>query len=401
MASYKNPLSVVEDLQPEAPVHVFRPHAVANAVSFFQREFPGNVMYAVKTNPEPRVIALVSQLGVNAFDVASLEEVRLVHSIEPKATLFFMHTVKSRHAIREAYYVYGVRRFSLDSHEELEKILEETNHAKDLQLFVRLAIPNSYAEYSLSDKFGISVKDSVLLLRAARKASAKLGICFHVGSQCMHPDAYRIAMRMAKDAMRLARVTVDVLDVGGGFPSVYPGMQPPAMGEYFRAIREEFAKFGKGRPAELFCEPGRALVAESGSVVVRVELRKGNHLYLNDGTYGSLFDAGTPHFIFPAKLLRSSHDETVRETGFSFFGPTCDTLDFMKGPFFLPDDIREGDYIEIGQLGAYSRALGTRFNGFAPHADIITVQDAPLMTMYGEAEQQKSQPQPSRQLVAA
>jgi ornithine decarboxylase len=217
------------------------------------------------------------------------------------------------------------------------------------------------------------------LLKATRKHASKLGVCFHVGSQCMHPDAYRIAIRMAYQAVRAANVPVEALDVGGGFPSIYPGMMPPPLTEFFSAIEEEFHK-GATNGMELYAEPGRALVAESGSVLVRVELRKQDYLYINDGTYGSLFDAGTPQFIFPTALMRDEHSSNVMP--YSFFGPTCDTLDFMKGPFYLSDDIAEGDYIEIGQLGAYSRAMMTRFNGFGPTQHVVTVASAPLMSVY-------------------
>ncbi|MCB2082203.1 MAG: type III PLP-dependent enzyme, partial [Rickettsiales bacterium] len=340
--------SLVLSARPDNPLHIFRPGAVDKAACFFQSHFQGKVLYAVKTNPEPCILKQLYQLGITSFDVASLEEIRLVHEVLPQAHLHFMHTIKSRRAIREAYHEYGVRDFSLDSKEELQKILEETNQANDLNLYVRLAIPNTYAELNLADKFGATLKEAAELLRATRSHAVSLGICFHVGSQCMHPDAYRIAIRMAAKVIRESKVKVDALDVGGGFPSIYPGMMPPEMDHFFAAIHEEFAKIRGSKEMTLMCEPGRALVAESGSVIVKVELRKGDRLYINDGTYGSLFDAGTPHFIFPVKLIRPESGVAQKEViPFSFFGPTCDTLDFMKGPFYLPEDVREGDYIEV------------------------------------------------------
>ncbi len=387
MRKYQSSQSVVTDLLPDSPVHVYRPAAVATAVSFFKENFQGKVVYAVKTNPEPFVLKQVNELGVNSFDVASLHEIKTVSELLPQAELYFMHTVKSRNAIREAYFSYGVRNFSLDTEDELQKILEETNNATDLNLFVRIAMSNSYAELSLADKFGVNVNDAHLLIQKTRKHAKKLGVCFHVGSQCMHPDAYRIAIRMAGKIVSKARVKIEVLDVGGGFPSIYPGMMPPALKLYFNAIHEEFAKITKHGTCELLCEPGRAIVAESGSVIVKVVLRKKDYLYINDGTYGSLFDAGFPKFIFPVKLLR---EEAVGHSGnfmpFSFFGPTCDSLDFMKGPFYLPEDIKEGDYIEIGQLGAYGRTLATGFNGFKAIDEILAVEDEPIMSLYGDMQ---------------
>lgn len=384
MRSYISSAVAVKSLQPENPLVIYRPHALKRAVQTFLNQFQGRVLYAVKTNPEEHVLKELWGQGIRHFDVASLHEVSLVRGLFPTAQLYFMHTVKSRKAIREAYFTYGVRHFSLDSEEELAKILEETGNARDLSLFVRLAIPNSFAEVGLSDKFGAAHAEAVALLQRTREVTQELGVCFHVGSQCMHPDAYRIAMSMVRQVLSAAQVNIDVLDVGGGFPSVYPGMVPPPMESYFDAIHEATADVVREHRCLLFAEPGRALVAESGATVVRVELRKGNFLHINDGTYGSLFDAGTPGFIFPTKLLRA--DASTRLAPFSFYGPTCDSMDFMKGPFFLPEDVAEGDYIEIGQLGAYGRTLATRFNGFGLSKTPISVKDEPILTMYEEEE---------------
>lgn len=346
------------------------------------------VMFAVKTNPEEHVLKALWEEGVRRFDVASLHEAAMVRGLFPDAELFFMHTIKSRHAIREAYHTYGVRHFSLDSHEELQKLLEETREvdgsfADDLNLHVRIAINNTHAELALSGKFGIAPEQAPALLRAVKAVAAHTGVCFHVGSQCMHPDAYRFAIRTAFEAVKASGIVLDSLDVGGGFPSVYPGMLPPPMMDYFHAIHEEARHVQKAFPGcMLMAEPGRALVAESGSTIARVEARKGNFLYLNDGTYGSLFDAGVPKFIFPTRLLREK--ATADLQAFSFYGPTCDSMDFMEGPFWLPADIREGDYIEIGQLGAYGRTMATRFNGFSMARQVVAVKDEPLMSVYDE-----------------
>lgn len=380
MQHFDSVRTVARELRPSAPQHIFRPSAIAHSVASFRDNFAAKVMYAVKTNPEPYVLDELHAQGINRFDVASIDEVRLIRSRFPQAELFFMHTVKSRQAIAEAYHVHGVRSFSLDTTEELDKIIAETGNAADLNLFVRIAIPNSYSEISLADKFGATSADAVDLLKLTRPVAAKLGVCFHVGSQCMHPDAYRIAIRMSYQVIKTAGVKVEALDVGGGFPSIYPGMVPPPLTEFFSAIEEEFRKGPEADSIELYAEPGRALVAESGSVLVRVELRKQDYLYINDGTYGSLFDAGTPQFIFPTALMRETQSANLMP--YSFFGPTCDTLDFMKGPFYLADDIVEGDYIEIGQLGAYSRAMMTRFNGFGPTQQVVAVEGQPLMSMY-------------------
>jgi len=383
MRSYTSPDSAVKHLQPEQPVVIYRPHALRRAVETFTRAFRGRVLYAVKTNPEEHVLKDLWANGIRCFDVASLHEVAMIRGLFPEAELYFMHTVKSRHAIREAYHTYGVRHFSLDTEEELQKILQETGNAADLCLHVRVAIPNTHAELTLSDKFGAPLDSLPGLLKQVRAVAAYTGVCFHVGSQCMHPDAYRMAIQMAKRVIKASGVKIDSFDVGGGFPSIYPGMNPPALNDFFRAIHDNTRDLIKQHGCDLLAEPGRALVAESGAVVVRVEMRKGDFLYLNDGTYGSLFDAGIPKFIFPARVLRATASVELRP--FSFYGPTCDSMDFMKGPFYLPEDVREGDYIEIGQLGAYGRTMATRFNGFSISNQVVTVKDEPLMSMYRPA----------------
>jgi len=381
MRSYNSPDSAVKYLQPEQPVILYRPHALKRAVDTFLTRFKGDVMYAVKTNPDEHVLKDLWAHGIRRFDAASLHEVAMVRGLFPSAEIYFMHTVKSRKAIREAYYTYGVRHFSLDCQDELNKILSETDYADDLGLHVRLAIPNTYAELALTDKFGAAQTDAAVLLADVRAVAAHTGVCFHVGSQCMHPDAYKMAIKLAKQVVKASGIRIDSFDVGGGFPSVYPGMTPPPMLDYFAAIHDATRDIVKQHGCRLLAEPGRALVAESGSVLVRVELRKGNFLYINDGTYGSLFDAGVPKWLYPCKLLNRKAT-TDEQEGFSLYGPTCDTMDFMKGPFMLPADIKEGDYIEIGQLGAYGRTMATRFNGFAPATQSVVVKDEPLLSHY-------------------
>ncbi len=364
------------------PFFAFRPHTLEKSVRYFKQHFDGKFLYAIKTNPEAHVLKFLHSLGVNSFELASISEIALVKSLFPNAECFFMNPVKSRLAIRDAYFEYGVRDFALDSEAELTKILEETSYAKDLNLHVRLSIPNTYAEHSLADKFGINMINAPSLLKAARIVASKLGVCFHVGSQCMHPDAYRIAIRMTRDLIRPLRYNIDTLNIGGGFPSIYPGLIPPPLYQYFQAIREEFAIFNRNKNIQLYAEPGRAIVAESTSLIVQVLLRKGDALYINDGIYGAMFDAGFPKLIYPVQLITTEPLEPNNLTAYRFYGPTCDSLDQMQGPFYLPNNVKEGDFIEVGQLGAYGRTLATTFNGFAHRTDVCIVEDEPLMTLY-------------------
>lgn len=384
-------IASVVNSKPSQPVFVFRPKIMECAINYFRTRFHGRILYAVKTNPENHVINLLQHQGVNAFDVASYEEIRMIKLLIPDADLYFMHPVKSAFAIQEAYFNYGVKHFALDSLDELKKIIRLTENAKDLCLHLRLAIPNSFAEFNLSAKFGINLDEAPELLKKIRKVAFRLGITFHVGSQCMHPDAYRIAIRLADKLINQSKTEIEYFDVGGGFPSIYPGMTPPALDIYFNTIHEEFGEIANKFPhIELLCEPGRCLVAESTSVIVRVESRKKNQLYINDGTYGSLFDAGIPHFIFPVRLVQTSCNKNKDLIPFSFYGPTCDSLDYMEGPFYLPSDIKEGNYIEIGQVGAYGRTLSTGFNGFKQEEGVIEVSDKPIMSMSSVIHSRKS-----------
>ncbi|MEY4721674.1 MAG: hypothetical protein RIQ46_1399, partial [Pseudomonadota bacterium] len=341
-------------------------------------------LYAVKANPSPDLLRVLWDAGVTHYDVASIAEVRLVRAVLPAATLCFMHPVKTAAAIAEAYKVHGVRTFSLDTHEELDKIVEATRAADgsvatDLSLCVRLRVSSDHSKLSLAAKFGVDLADAAPLLQATRQVADALGICFHVGSQAMTPFAYVQALERARVAIVDAAVTVDIIDVGGGFPSIYPGMEPPPLEDFFGAIHRAAESLPVSYSSELWCEPGRALSAEYNSLVVKVEKRRGTELYINDGAYGALFDAAHIGWLFPVRLLRDGAEGEAE--GFSFFGPTCDDMDFMEGPFELPASVRAGDWIEIGMLGAYGAAMRTKFNGFGEGA-AIEVTDEPMASQY-------------------
>jgi ornithine decarboxylase len=355
--------------------------AIRRAANWFLNQFPGHIVYSVKSNPDPIALETLHLAGINRFDVASLVEVQLIHTLFPFAKKYFMHPIKSRAAIRRAYFEYGVRAFSLDSMEELYKILEVTDNAQDLELFVRLHIPNEHAALELSSKFGVALEQADELLRITEAVCYKLGVCFHVGSQSMDSQDFAVALTQVKQLVERAGVSIDVLDVGGGFPAAYPGYMPPALEGYMQVIRDSVAELDFGANVELICEPGRALVAEGGSLIVQVQLRKGNSLYLNDGTYGSLFDAGQLKWNYPMRAIRpqGQFSQTMQE--YRFYGPTCDSMDVMEGPFTLPADIQEGDWIEIGQMGAYGASMRSDFNGFGEYLTAI-VEDKPLLTLF-------------------
>jgi ornithine decarboxylase len=381
---YPDARSVVRALAPDEPVILNRPHAAARAARFFVERFPGRSLYAVKANPSPDLIEILWANGITHYDVASIAEVRLVRSLLPEAVLCFMHPVKAAGAIREAYFEHGVRTFSLDSSEELAKIVEATRgedgaDAADLRLCVRLRVSSEYSELSLASKFGCDLTEAPGLLQQCRQYADWLGVCFHVGSQAMTPFAYVQALERTRAAIAEASVVIDMIDVGGGFPSVYPGMEPPPLDDYFAIIHRQFEALPIAYNAELWCEPGRALSAEYSSLIVRVEKRRDDVLYINDGAYGALFDAAHVGWKFPVRALEDDLIKPVQD--FAFYGPTCDDADYMKGPFALPADIQAGDYIEIGMLGAYGAAMKTEFNGFGASPRIV-VGDAPMASLY-------------------
>ena len=381
---YPDASAVVRALSPDEPVILNRPHAAARAARFFVEKFPGTSLYAVKANPSPDLLKVLWDAGITHYDVASIAEVRLVRVALPEAVLCFMHPVKSTSAIAEAYRVHGVRTFSLDSHEELAKIVAATaqangSPAEDLRLCVRLRVSSEYSELSLASKFGIDLADAAPLLQATRQVADWLGVCFHVGSQAMTPFAFVQALERVRAAIVVAAVTVDIIDVGGGFPSIYPGMEPPPLEDYFGAIHRAAESLPVSYSSELWCEPGRALCAEYNSLLVRVEKTRDEELYINDGAYGALYDAAHVGWRFPVVCLSEGRSEQLK--AYSFYGPTCDDADYMEGPFMLPADMQAGDYIEIGMLGAYGAAMKTAFNGFG-QAAAIEAEDEPMASQY-------------------
>ncbi len=384
MHKHHNALGLATSLKPVQPVTLIRSHAASRAARFFVEKFPGRSIYAVKANPSPELLKILWESGITHYDVASIAEVRLVARTLPDAVLCFMHPVKAEEAIAEAYHEHGVRTFSLDTMEELEKIARATKNATDLTLCVRLRVSSEHSKLSLASKFGASPQEARQLLIATRQLADALGICFHVGSQAMSPAAYSEAMQRVRAAIVDAAVTVDVVDVGGGFPSSYPGMEPPPLEVFFEVIHKCFEALPVSYSSELWCEPGRALCAEYSSLIVRVEKRRGTELYINDGAYGALFDAAHIGWRFPVELLRDT-SSNARDVAFSFYGPTCDDMDHMAGPFYLPADVKAGDYIEIGMLGAYGCAMRTGFNGFGS-GETIEVSDEPMASLYVEAE---------------
>ena len=383
MQKFKSVEELVNQLRPDKPVYCIRKNSILSASNYFQKKFPGKILYAVKTNPHEEVIKTLIKSGINQFDVASIEEIKAIRKFRQTAKCSYMHTVKSRESIKEAYLKYGIKTFALDTKDELIKIIESTNNAKDLELFVRVAVSNEHAEIDLSKKFGALSSEASGLLRLVKQNSNKIGLSFHVGSQCMHPISYTKGIAEIGNIIKKTKIIPNYINVGGGFPTIYPDLIPQSLDNYLEEIKRSLDNLKLDNMPEIICEPGRALVAESGSTIVRVDLKKKHKLYINDGTYGTLFDAGTPNIVFPSKMIKDNSNKIISKklTAFDFYGPTCDSMDYMKGPFLLPNNIKENDYIELGQLGAYGLTFRTQFNGFFSD-EIYEVEDKPIMTLY-------------------
>jgi len=388
MQKFESVDEVVNKLRPIDPIYCIRKNSINTACNWFNKNFPGKVLYAVKTNPHEEVIKEIKNGGIDKFDIASIEEIKIIKKIVPDAECFYMNTIKSREHIREAYFNYNIKNFALDTKDELLKIIEATENAQDLNLFVRISISNEHAEIDLSKKFGALSSEVLGLFRLTKAHSAKIGLSFHVGSQCMHPISYTKGIGEMGNIIKKTNIIPDFINIGGGFPTIYPDLRPQSLNNYIFEIKKALNNLKLEKQPVLMCEPGRALVAESGSTIVKVVLRKKQKLYINDGTYGSLFDAGFPNIVFPARMIQNGRIISKKLTAFNFYGPTCDSMDYMKGPFILPNNIKENDYIELGQLGAYGITFRTKFNGFFSD-QIFEVEDKAIMSMYEKEDTKK------------
>jgi ornithine decarboxylase len=374
MRRFADSEAMVAALQPSYPMFCLRPHVLAETARRFVDGFPGSVMYAVKCNPHPAVLHHLYHAGIEHFDTASLPEVALVRELLPDAVAYFMHPVKSRAALLSAARVYDVRHYVIDHAHELAKIVEATGR-RDIAVLVRLATPGGNALFELSRKFGASPAGTVELLRMVHEAGLETGLAFHVGSQCSDPAAWRTAMRLAGQVIAEADVPIRYLDIGGGFPANYANHAVPPLEEFFATIRDDLCEMPVGPDCAVMCEPGRALVADAVSLVVQVQLRKDKALYINDGVFHSMSEPAMANVHLPARLIRPDREAAAETTDFTIFGPTCDSSDVLPHTVALPIDIGEGDWVEFGQIGAYSNAMSTRFNGFS--AETFVSVDAP------------------------
>lgn len=373
LTSYRSSSAMIDALRPREPVYCLYTDTLVTEARRFLEGFPGRVLYAVKANPHPAVIAALWDAGVRHFDTASIPEIALVKAVAPEATCYFMAPSRLLGAAAEARFKYGVRHFVVDHPNALELLLEEVGGDKvdDLTIFVRMAAPHGGAMYEFSSKFGAQVEMAAKLLLDVAATGAEPALSFNLGSMVMEPTAFAAGLELANEVLETAGIQPRLVDIGGGFPSDYPGLDTPSLETLFSAIGEARSALSLMPEAELLSEPGRALVAAGVSLVTQVILRKDNELFINDGIYGSLSEpiASDGQVHFPVRTHRADGQGFKAENRpFMLFGPTCDGADALPVPFDLPADIKVGDWIEFGMLGAYSLANRTAFNGFYPEA---------------------------------
>lgn len=375
---FADAVDVVRRLQPAEPVYCLRPETIRRAAQGFVEAFPGRTLYAVKCNPHPTVLRALHAGGVRDFDTASLGEIVRVRELWPEAGCYFMNPVKPRPAISTARHVHGVRAFVFDHADELAKMAAMLGRDPEVIAVVRIRTERAPGTlFHLAGKFGAEPHEAADLLRAAAAQGFRTGIAFHVGSQCLAPDAYRRALAKVGEVLSAAGVEPACIDVGGGFPAPYDGYDLPPLADFMTAIREGVAALDLPAACEVLAEPGRAVVARGGSVIAQVLLRKGDRLYLNDGVHGSLSEIEEAGLRVPARVLRPDGVVAGEPRRFDLAGPTCDSVDLVPGAVTLPGDVGEGDWIELDCLGAYSSALATHFNGFAP-GSFVEVMDEPF-----------------------
>lgn len=363
---FRSSVAVVDALRPAEPVYCLYPALLERGAREFLDGFPGRVLYAVKANPDPNVLRGLYAAGIRHFDAASLPEIALVKRLFPDAACYFMAPSKLTGAAATAFREFGVRHFVCDHSSELDRLLAIADAGTAILVRMKAFDPESV--YELSSKFGADGDLAAMLLARVAEAGCLPGLAFNVGSLCRHPDAYRRAVAAAGKVIAASGVRLRYLDVGGGFPAAYPNLPVPPMSGFFTAIRQAVDMLGLPADCELMSEPGRALVAAGQSLIVQVILIKDDLVFLNDGIYGSLQEPLLSKNLvtYPCRLIRAGGEVTGTPRPYRLAGPTCDTLDVLPGPFDLPDGLREGDWIEIGSIGAYSNAMATRFNGFAP-----------------------------------
>ena len=348
--------------RPELPVSFFNPATLTDTAQEFRTGFPGLVSYAVKANPDANVLRCLVAAGVNAFDVASPVEIDLVRSVAPLATLHYHNPVRSvnevKHAVRN-----GVRSYSVDRPAELEKLLAHIPEGSEIS--VRLKLDLAGAAYDFGAKFGAEPDMCVSLLRRVQECGHQTSMTFHPGTQCTDPQTWAVYIAQCALIEKQSGCKLYRLNVGGGFPS-HRGHEKPTLTPIFYTIKQAVLQYFPNNAPDLVCEPGRAMVADAFSLAICVKALSDNIIFSNDGLYGGLSEfrdtIGQVERYQAIQHQKSSNSKELQN--YTVFGPTCDSLDQLPAPLCLPIDIAEGDYILFENMGAYTHAIATQFNGY-------------------------------------
>lgn len=363
---YKDTQSLIAAEMPDFPSFLFSERELRKSADVFHKGFPGIVTYAVKANPSEHIISILADSGVKAFDVASPNEMEIVRRLAPDAAMHYNNPIKSRREIAIAWETYGIRSYTIDNLDQLEQIAAIIPPSKDVEITLRFKALKALKSYDFGTKFGATEGEAILLASAVKQRGYGTSLCFHVGSQCEDAPAYERHIAAAGRIAHQSGIELKRLNVGGGFPADYPSSEAPPIQTYFDTISESLKEAFGDSPPQLIVEPGRAMVTSSTSLLLRVKhKRAGISLYLNDGAYGALMEV---KFMPIIPRVRAWHGSEILEghtSGFALFGPTCDSYDVLPQTFDLPQNIEEDDYIEFAQMGAYSQASTTSFNGFS------------------------------------
>lgn len=365
--SYYDIFDLLDRDEPALPVYCIYRRIYQQNTQRFINGFPGRTLYAVKANPHPEVLGEIHRGGVRHFDCASLAEVALVRETLDDAICYFMNPVRLPGDARRAQNQFGVRHFVVDDASGLAALAEEIDSVRSV-VFVRMAVSHASAMMNLSAKFGAPPSEVPALLSAVKATGAEPALAFNVGSGVTDPDAYAQALGIVQAMLTRLPFPIRLLDIGGGFPLGYPDYPVPELDQFFERVRQTATDLALADGGELMAEPGRALAGPGLSVVTRVLLRKPDRVYLNDGMYGGFWELRFgAHRRYPARSFREGREMGGALAPLRVFGPTCDASDELPSTVPLPEDIRAGDHIEFGGIGAYSLSGRTDFNGFGDY----------------------------------
>ncbi len=364
---YPNTSALIAHEEPDYPSFLFSSKELTRSVKVFKKGFDGLLTYAVKCNPSPHILQQLHKQGIKAYDVASNTEMALIRDNCPGAVMHYNNPIKSKREIQRAYEEFGIRSFTIDHPQQLDQLAAIVTPSADVEVTTRFKAGKALKSYDFGIKFGVMEQSAGEIVSLVKEMGFTPSLCFHVGSQCEDAYAYERHIAAAARIAQESNIELKRLNIGGGYPAPYPTSTAPPMDHYFETIATAVKDNFGNTPPELICEPGRALVTSSTSLLLRVKHQRGGQsVYLNDGAYGSLMEVKFMHFTPPVRVWRGPrhHDNNGEFSDFTIWGPTCDSYDVLPQIFTLPSDIDEDDWVEFGLMGAYTQASLTPFNGF-------------------------------------